>query len=356
MATEEVDDFLAHFGIKGMRWGVRKEQEVSAETQAKRNEKAQRYVDKAASLQTRITELQSKRAISKNPYMRARMHADIRKLSVKKKEALDDAERKRQGKLSKKQKNAVQAAAIVAAIVASRVAYNNIQSGEARRKAIKGKDFVLRKSGQGSRWKKSPYLASKDLDEDSIMRVVVNGINPEYGKPGTKMNCRRCTFAYEMRRRGFDVAATRTTNANGQNSAGLMNVLSPGHKTVPTSTRSVIREVTRETERGKTLSMLGGGKDKLDPKDVFAGLMKHPEGARGELGVTWAPGGGHSMAWEVIKGKPVIFDTQNGRRYRSMKDLIDDVGEDVIHSASATRLDNIPLNEDFLLRWVKNAK
>ncbi len=39
------------------------------------------------------------------------------------------------------------------------------------------------------------------------------------------MNCRRCTFAYEMRRRGYDVAATRTTNGRGQTAVGVYNAL-----------------------------------------------------------------------------------------------------------------------------------
>ena len=35
------------------------------------------------------------------------------------------------------------------------------------------------------------------------------------------MNCRRCTMAYEMRRRGYDVTATGSTMATGQHGTGM---------------------------------------------------------------------------------------------------------------------------------------
>ena len=41
------------------------------------------------------------------------------------------------------------------------------------------------------------------------------------GKFGTKLNCRRCTFAYELSRRGYDVKATRTMKGTGQTYLGV---------------------------------------------------------------------------------------------------------------------------------------
>lgn len=38
MSEVEVDDFLAHFGVKGMRWGVRRERDRSTETRKDRKE------------------------------------------------------------------------------------------------------------------------------------------------------------------------------------------------------------------------------------------------------------------------------------------------------------------------------
>lgn len=83
-------------------------------------------------------------------------------------------------------------------------------------------------------------------------------------------------------------------------------------------------------------------------------IVKHGERARGEISVLWAAGGGHSMAWEVIDGKPVIFDCQTGDVYKTESDF--ERLAKVVNTAVTTRLDNVEeLNEDFLLRWVEDA-
>ena len=55
----------------------------------------------------------------------------------------------------------------------------------------------------------------------------------------------------------------------------------------------------------------------------------------------------------IINNNPIIFDCQTGDKYNmeSFKKEFDNI----IGSASITRLDNIDLNDDFLLRWVRNA-
>ena len=39
------------------------------------------------------------------------------------------------------------------------------------------------------------------------------------------MNCRRCTFAYELSRRGYDVQATKTLIGTGQDANGMNQML-----------------------------------------------------------------------------------------------------------------------------------
>ena len=52
--------------------------------------------------------------------------------------------------------------------------------------------------------------------------------------------------------------------------------------------------------------------------DVYDALSKMPNSARGELSVTWkGHNGGHSLAWEVINNKPVIFDFQTHKVYET---------------------------------------
>ena len=59
------------------------------------------------------------------------------------------------------------------------------------------------------------------------------------------------------------------------------------------------------------------------------------------------------MAWEVFNGKPVIFDTQTGKKFESADDWVK-AGYNDILTAAMTRLDNKDLDLDYLLRWFKN--
>ena len=370
--ADDVTYFLEHYGVKGMRWGVRKEESNKKQIfrqdnrQVKREARAQKYVIKAETLQTKINEINKEPA--SNWFTAQKTKSQTKNLSKERDRALRDAEAKRQGKLTSKQKAIIAGVAFVSAYATAYATYKVANTGEFNRMAMKGKAFF---EGQdGSSWKKAPKLASKDFDVSTIKFAVVDQINKDYGAPGTKVNCRRCTFAYEMRRRGYDVAATRTTTGSGQDRAGMYNALTPGAKIVQPGKVSKISRLVSEGVKntsgdissftqhldtmktnGKTLiSASSGG---LKPTDIFSALSTQPNGARGELGVSWKIGGGHSMAWEIVKGKPVIFDAQTRRVYENPEALLKLTG--AMKEAGFTRLDNVPLNEDFLMRWVKNA-
>jgi hypothetical protein len=98
-----------------------------------------------------------------------------------------------------------------------------------------------------------------------------------------------------------------------------------------------------------------GSANKIDaPENIFSVLSKQPERSRGELGVFWSGGGGHSMAYEIINGQPHIFDGQTGEHYSSMAEVAEKLPE--IGAAGFTRLDNVNLDTSFVQRWVKNVK
>lgn len=152
-------------------------------------------------------------------------------LTVARNQATKDAKAKSQGKLSQAQRRTLIGAGVVGAAVLAYGTYASIQSGEATRLIEKGKDFFVGKNE--SAWKLDRSLSDQTMDADTIYSKVVSKINPDYGAPGTKVNCRRATFAYEMRRRGYDVAATRTTDGRGQTMVGMYNAGSKDKSIVP---------------------------------------------------------------------------------------------------------------------------
>lgn len=273
---------------------------------------------------------------------------------VGKRASKSDNEPKERKKLTRKQKAVI----IGTAVVAAYATYKFVDSGSATRLIAKGKEALGHTSID---FNTNSKLSSKTMDSDEILSSVVSRINPNYGDIGTKNNCRRCTFAYEMSRRGYDVKATKSISATGQNIVGVRNAITEGKSG---GLLKYFKEAVLDTDSFSAKSLNDGGglgaktvakisDDKGYTESIFKALGKYENGARGELTVKWSAGGAHSMAWEIVKNKPVIFDCQTGKKYDT-PDLFRDLGNSV-SNASLTRLDNLNLNTDFLLRWLQNA-
>lgn len=307
--------YLRHHGVKGMKWGVRRYQKKDGTRTALGKKRREEESDRSSEEETEET--------------------------AKKRE------------LTKKQK----AALVGAAVVAAYATYKFVDSGSATRLIAKGKE-ALKMSESG--FKKNENL-SRNMDVDELFSSVVSRINPDYGDIGTKMNCRRCTFAYEMSRRGFDVKATRSVSGTGQGVVGWHNAMNADDAIKGGRAGALIRAMKNPDFHSTLINGGGLGStpiskptgDKGYSKSIFDAISKLPEASRGELTVSWKVGGSHSMAWEIVKGKPVIFDCQTGNKYDSIE-AFTELG-DAITKASMTRLDNVNLNSDFLKRWLQNA-
>lgn len=243
--------------------------------------------------------------------------------------------------------------------MAAYATYKFIDSGHAHQMITKGKRAL---GISDSVFKKDLRLADKNLTDSEIFDKVVKRINPDYGAIGSKVNCRRCTFAYEMSRRGYDVKATKTIGGNGQGLVGLSNAITKesgffgylknAANDEPLTRRILGDENTKKNKMGFEDVLLTSNVED-NAKNIFKHLSNYSDGARGEFAMQWTGGAAHSMAFEIIKGKPIIFDCQTSTEYSSPEDL-SKLAKYIV-KASTTRLDNIDLNEDFLMRWMKNA-
>ena len=217
---------------------------------------------------------------------------------------------------------------------------------------------------------KRPEYAKTYSNPEDILQNVVKDINPNYKTAGGQMNCRRCSFTYELRRRGYDVEATTSSIGSGQSNSGLLNAVSKDGKRLnrltsmstpvtqgqrldallPSDKRKI--NIEQELIRSSSKGLFG----KISEADIADRITKQPPGARGEI-VFNMKSFAHSLSYENVNGKPVMFDTQKGRMYdlsdkNSYASFTAKWGNpaDVLIS----RLDNVDLDEEFLARWSTN--
>ena len=69
--------------------------------------------------------------------------------------------------------------------------------------------------------------------------------------------------------------------------------------------------------------------------------------------MVWQAGGGHSIAYEIVKGKPVLFDTQSGKKFKTPDEAANFYKINMT-KIGFTRLDNKPIDEAWVERWVKS--
>lgn len=351
---------LVHYGVKGMRWGVITKDSPSGKINVK---KAEMHDANAARAQAEIDKIRAKP--SNWTFVQAKREANIQQLEAYKAKELKNAQDVRDGHLTDGQKKVLTGLAVTGAVLAAYGSYKYVDSGKFNQDKTNVQQLF---NGQKPAYGRRDSFMNPTYSADEIHQKIVKGINPDFGALGTKMNCRRCTFAYEMRRRGYDVSATKSAAATGQTIGGLLNATNPDLK-LHTGRFGVILDSMKEASSGGPLTdavargqIMGkntifnmGHRFSAEQRAsaIFDALAKEPSGARGEVSMAWKMGGGHSMAWEVIKGRPVIFDCQTGKKFVSPSDFTKHAG--VINEIGYTRLDNIALNTEFLKRWLRNA-
>ena len=163
----------------------------------------------------------------------------------------------------------------------------------------------------------------KDLKKKESPGTAITDMkacNEDFPAPGTTENCTFCTAAFDMRRRGYDVRAQKTTEAQ---------------------------------LRTKTLALYKNPDVKQGNLKAYKEFLSDtPDNSWGHLFVSqkYAPVG-HDVAWCKENGKTRIYDCQSGKSYTidSFMDLFDRAHVEWF------RTDNLEIDEKEITRAVRKA-
>lgn len=185
-----------------------------------------------------------------------------------------------------------------------------------------------------------PTLAVKDspatYDEDMEM------INPNFSSSKDSkynQNCVLCSFAYELRMRGYDVEAKEELEVFGKPTGVGRFDRAKCYKNINMFDYTNSDEITKKYNCNDNMS------DKMNALEKE--MLQHGNGARGELCVFWTTGGGHSVVWQVENGEVVIRDCQTNKKHR-----IEDYSGH-IKSFEYLRTDTLELDSD-VLKYVRS--
>lgn len=185
--------------------------------------------------------------------------------------------------------------------------------------------------------KKIPKISDNYSTKENDMSDINEGYDPYDSDKST--NCANCTVAYELRCRGYDVqAAGRDTDKEYMAGKKLSDIYENAD-TIP------LKENGKEDKYEDILNNFGKTRSKkynYNADIVKDAIIKHSgKNTRGEIGVIWKSGSGHSMVYEVDKkGEITIRDCQINRSYK-----LDDI-VDVVNNISITRTDNLKLKKN----------
>lgn len=378
-SDESIDDFLEHFGVLGQRWGVRKkpvsnggENSGGTDKSSIRSRLSERNLRintaktnmlkaRSEKANIRISELDAEiAALPKNSYKRYSLNSERNVTVAQRDSDLKKAAKPPTSGLTSTQKKVMVGASVAGVLIGFHVASKHTDAEGVSAAIRRGRS----QREHGDIFKPKPEFSAKMTQEEALKNVV-QGINPNHRTQGGSMNCRRATFAYELRRRGYDVVATTSGIGRGQNESGLVNALIKGDRNL-LSRESMsnfaalqnpgIDGVRTRAVPGDTRTYSAMTQSVRKISELKDALSRHPDGARGEA-VFDMGGFAHSMQWEVFKGIPHIFDSQKGSHFpvtsEGLNKLMDKWGEPAV--TEITRLDNVDLDLKFLSRWVSNG-
>ena len=266
------EDFLAHHGILGQKWGVRRFQDENGHLTP---EGKIRYNKNS------VGQDQAKNGVTPELIVAAVYATPV-------------------------------VVATAAAVTKAAISHHNEKLG----------DKLLDKKGIADTSKTfSKDNPPKKIDGEHTAEDDMSKVNEAYGglRPQTLNNCSMCSIAMEARRQGYDVCA-RTSSKPVVTREQLDRCFVPPPKTDTIGWPSMPKnydKMTTEEKNNAYKDARSKGEIASSFREVAKNIVsKYPEGARG-LFSTVNPYVfvGHAMAFEVKGGKVVIYDCQSNRKF-----------------------------------------
>lgn len=165
---------------------------------------------------------------------------------------------------------------------------------------------------------------------DSSMEEDMKHVNPGYNdfNTNTKNNCVLCSAAYEMRRRGYDVAAVKD-GGDGYTFEYVMKLFPKADLYQLSRENTAVKEFNKNIGDGIRYGATNGN-------------------SRGLVVLEFKDGAGHAMSYEMKNNKITYLDSQRNMKFSesSIEKLLRNV-----ESFDYARLDNV----DFDLNTIKEA-
>lgn len=161
---------------------------------------------------------------------------------------------------------------------------------------------------------------NKDLTEKEDAKRV----NPGYGfwTANNHNNCGLCSVAYDLRRRGFEVSANKSP-------IGFTN-----KEILDFYKNPKIKRAEKSGNRLRDSVMLS--------RDTIKKMRSEPNGSRGVILLKWTIGtSGHACNYEIRNGKVDIYDGQSGRKLPTPYEYLANASD-----ISYFRTDNLEPNWD----------
>lgn len=318
----EDQDTLMHYGIKGMRWGVRRFQNEDGSLTAAGKARYSVAGTEPAKLTDKgdDTPKQKLTLREKMNNSTANVSENWQKGSEIDMEPIVNRDKSKKGDHSKAAMDVV--LSVLNPINAVFLGVDAVKSAVAKHKTdsyMKGREEKSTLDPETGL-----YMKKEGAYDD---KADLAAVNPGFMNmnSNSKNNCVLCTTTYDMRKRGYDVSAQ--LDSEGYNWADIK-------KWYPDAK---VEHTSRRNEQGMGISQ----KEYL--QRTIDNLQKQPDGARGNFFMLFTGGGGHSIAYEIQNGKVIFKDGQTNTVYTKPEKILS-----MTIANSYARLDNCAPNLDLI--------